>query len=240
MVVASICLTWCCQKRRSRSCACSRWRCELRPARSPASPLGAWSKRLRNNAVAAEACSRSRYPVDVWALKLRLIFRCQLPVGSLRSSRCDRSSGRCDRNLHQLQVSPEEDEKCERACRNISVPCSRTNSSCRMVKSSRTSAGRLRLLGLDDLTLRRDQLCDFRKTLLLRDVRSEFFGKKGRIKVESEREQRTSGRGQTCQDTSSQKQKKKVLRSRKNATSERLDKFSKIRVFPELLKNTNI
>ena len=39
---------------------------------SLASPFGSGSQRLRNSVVAAEACSRSQHPVDVWAFALRL------------------------------------------------------------------------------------------------------------------------------------------------------------------------
>ena len=60
-----------CQKRRTRSCACSRGGYRLPPARSPASPLSSGTQQLRNSVGAAEACSRSQHLVDVWAFALR-------------------------------------------------------------------------------------------------------------------------------------------------------------------------
>ena len=70
------------KKQRTQSCACSPSGCGLPPARSPASALGSGSQRPRNSVVAAEACSRSRHPVEVWAFELRLLLRCQLPAGT--------------------------------------------------------------------------------------------------------------------------------------------------------------
>ena len=57
----------------------------------------------------------------------------------------------------------------------VAFSFSRANSLCHEVRSSRTSTGNLPAPGPDDLTLRREELRDFRKTLFLSHVSLKKF-----------------------------------------------------------------
>ena len=102
-----------CQKRRTRTCACSPWDCGLPPSRSPVSPFGSRSQRLRNSVVTVKACSRSGRPAGVWAIALRILLRFQLPRRQPRQLFATIDETKVDSAVRQAR------HRCVRAARRV-------------------------------------------------------------------------------------------------------------------------